>query len=1353
MNRSNQWDVSASGPPVASGQVPFYNPAQFQQDYSTGSAVTPSNAFGDAGHGAVSADYPYGWDNTWNNFGAFPQAQGYNSAGYNSDYYTLQQQHSAEPAAGLTEGGIVGTYHDELAYDQNWLTDQSYTTQYGQTGEYSFDPSVVGRYGNLAADTVDGSSVNTIQSGMHPYASHALDDASGMSPFFHPGGEVSSSGIVAPPNMAMDGVEHFASEQLPAVNSFSNMNHQPSPFDELGDMVKSPRAGLFEHALLPSSHNRQNSSGGGACSFDPATVGVCDNLAAGTVDSSNVNTIQSGMHRAGLFEHALSHSRQSSAEGGVQFLIGGSSSVSESQSRTDSPHAVGMESVGSSSEWKQDESDSRTVVTQPGGVAQPHFTDAGSHKTPTGRMDDSPVQLLLPQGTMTGTPASSGHHRKPPATSLELQHMVSKFPAAISADADAVRMLSCSANSEFVHSEASSGHPRKPAAMSLEHPHALSDFAAVASSTPSSDADAVQMLPRSGNSEFVHSEASSGHPRKPAAMSLEQPHAPSDFAAAASSIASSDADAVQMLPCTANSEFVRSEASSGHPRKPAAMSLEHPHMASNFAAAASSAASSDADAVQVLSCSANSEFVHPEASISEESGAAQQPSHPIGESEMLINAEDGSEPHTDMYSSLLGLHPDSLFTPVGKALAVNAGISPGQQFPGSRSATAAAPPHMEAGSVCSAAGSDVGILDMHEIELDAMVDSGSPQDVVRHVEASSSVESAGERGVGSGTLKQNVHDTSARGLIHHHAKARREATMSPATTLWANPEPTGVRLLPAPAMSMEYRGTADRLFTHELLQNTDAGPSKSGAGSIVHDPSLDVHSAVHSANDQRVPVTPLRSFMLSQTSHASSVNYSIPSQTVSESSNHTVGHNQTMIQPATTGPDMSGVVQNESVDFLSEELARSNISSIDPYSHMLNSVPAKSSQVAAVQASGKPADKDVATIPVGSVVVGGNVVQDLHPSEPKPSAPSNVDQSGGMVPVAHQSPGVAREQGAEYLADHTQHYDFKNSQGNVQIMQSKSMNVHEGVPHGETLGSVDMRSSDQQKVHQESTDSIGVEKSARQHVSSTASDAPDERYRAPRYRAEADRPRSRQGDIDQVNRRQEYDDRAYNRPHSRQDYDDRNHDRPHSKQGYDMPNYRQDSYGRPHSSQGYEDPYYYRPRSRQGYDDRRDMPAGAGQGYAYPEDGQQSRRAYESRYDRPGSRQSYHEPADDRPRSRQEYDYQPRSRQEYNDRSSRNGRGHEAAEGHYRSNRYGDPDSYKSQGSKQEFTEEHSRNKAHRYPDESFLRSQYNAPEEGYDRTSRNSQQDDPRYRYQEEEYRRPRSRGGETFFFAFFFT
>jgi len=1234
MNRPNQWDVSAGGPPVASGQVPpLYNPAWLQsQDYSTGSAVTPSNAFGDAGHGAVSADYPYGLYTDWNNyFGAFPQAaQGYNSAGYNGDYYNLQQQHSAESAPALTEGGVVGTYHGELAYDQNWLTDQNYITQYAEAGEYSFGTPIVGGYDTPAVDTIDGSSVITSQSGMHQYASHASDNASGMSAFFHPGGQVSS-----PPNKVMDGVEHFSSEHLPAVNSFSNMNYQPSPFDELGDMVKSPRAGTFEQALFPAP---QSSSGAGEYSFDPTVVGGCNSLAAGTVDGSNVNAIQSGMHRAGLFEQALSHSRQSSAGGGVQFLIGGSSSVSESQSRTDSPHAMGMESAGSGTERKQDESES-VVATQPAaGVAQPHFTDAGSHKTLTGRMDDSPVQSLLPQGTMTGTPAGSGHHRK-------------------------------------------------PASSSLEHPHILPDFGAAMSS----DADTVQLLSGSTNSEFVHPDASSGHPRKPGASSLE-----------------------------------------------------HPHMASNFAAATSS----DADAVQELSCLANSDFVHPEAITSELSSAAQQPSHPMTDSEMLINAEDGSEPHTDMYAGLLGSHPDSLFTPVGKALAVNAGISPGQQFLGSRSAAAAAP-HMEAGSVCSAAGSDGGVLDMHEIELDAMVDSGSPQDIVRHVEAGGGVESVGERGVGSGTLKQNVHDTSGRGLIHHHVKPRREAAMSPATTLWANPEPTGVRLLPAPAVSSEYRGTADRLLTHELLQNTDAGPSKSGAGGVIHDPSLDIHSAIHSTNDQRVPITPIRSSALSQTSHLSSVNYfTPPSQIVSESSSHTLGHHQTMIQPATAGPDISGVVQNETVDLLSDELAQSNISSVDPYSQMLNSVPGKPSQVAAVQASGKRADEVFTTEPAGSEVVARDVVQDIQLLEPKPSAASNVDQSGGMVHVAHPTtPGAAREQGAEYVADHSQHFDVKNSQGNVHIMQSKSMNIPEGVPRGEILECVNMRSSDQEKLRQESNDNIRAVKSEQHHVPSTASDAPDERYRTSIYRAESDRPRSRQGDMDQVNRRQGYDDRAYNRPHSRQGYDDRDYDRPRSKQGYDMPpTFRQDSYGRPHSSQGYEDPYYYRPRSRQGYDDRRDVPAG----YAYPEDGQQSRRAYDSRHDRPGSRQSYHEPVDNRPRSRQEYDYRPTSRQEYDDRSSRSSRGQEASDGRYRSSRYGEPDSYKSQGSKQEFLEERDRDKAHRYPDESFSRSQYNAPEEGYDRMSRNGQQDDPRYRYREEEYRRPRSRGGEMLF-AFF--
>jgi len=1126
MNRSGPWDASASGPPVASGQVPYYNPVQFQQDHSTGSAVAPLNAVGDAGHGAVSADYPYGWDNNWYNW---PHGQGYNSAGYDSDYY-VQQQQSAEFAPSLTEGGVICAYQDDLVYDPNWSIDQPYPMQYTETGEYSYDPTVVGVYNNLATGRVDSSNVNTSQGAMQLYASHTLEDSSGMSPFFHPGNEVNSGGLpppqVAPPNKVMEGVQQFSGEQLPAVNSFSNISHQPSPFDELGDM-KSPRASLPEQPSLPTSHSRQSSAGGG-----------------------------------------------------VQFLIGGSSSVSESQSRTDSPHAPGMEAACSGTERKQDEVENRTVVTEHLIVSQPHFTDAGSHKNLTGRIDDSPVQALLPQGTMTGTPAS-GHHRKP----------------------------------------------------------------AAGSNIP----------------------------------------------------------------------------------------LQHPHMQSDFAAAVSS----DSDATRTLSYSANSEFVHPEVNVSEpECSFAQQPLHPVNDSEVLENAEDGVELHADMYAGLLVSHSDSLFTPVGKAVAVSAAVSPGQQSTGSRSA---AVPHMQTGSVCSAAGSDGGMLDMHEIELDAMVDSGSPQDVVRNVAAGSSVESVGECGAGSGTLKQNVHDVSSRNLVHHHAKAHREATMSPATTLWENPEPTGIRLLPAPTVLTEYRSTADRLLTHELLQNTDAGPSKSGASGVVYEPSLDVHSAMHSADDQRVPQTPHTSSTLSQTS---SINYSVPSQVASEFSSHTLGH-QPMIQPATTGPDMSGTVQNEPVDSFSGELARSNISSVNTSNNVL----AKPSHVAVLQTSGKPTVENVTTVPAGSVVAGRDVIPGPQSAELRPSACSEVDHSRGMV--AFQAPHAV-EQNVK-SAD-------KNSQGTAHIMQSKSVNVHEGAgPFGEKVESSGVaassqRPSNQQKAHHEYDDSVHVVKSEQQQLPSSVPGVPEERYRTPRYRAEVDRPLSRQDDVDHVNRRplsRQDDDRAYNRPHSRQDYDDRGYDRPRSKQEYDMSRYRQmseDPYGRPRSRQGYEDQYYYRPRSRQGYDDQR----GAGRSYVYPEDGRQQRPAYESRHDRPSSRQSYHEPVD-RPRSQQEYDYRSRSQQEYEDWSARSRRDHEADSIRYRDNYYGNADSYNRQGSRQELLDERDPHQAYRRPDESFNRSRYNAPEEGYDRMSRNSQQDDPRYRasqgYREEGYRRPRSRGGEMCF------
>ena len=1186
MNRTNPWDVSASGPPVASGQVPFYNPAQFQQDHSPGSAMAPSSTFGDAGHRAgiddMSANYPYeqGWHNNWNNFGAWPHAQGYNSASYGGNYY-FQQQHSGDPVAPLSEAGVVGSYHGELMYNPNWSANQTYEqypTQYAETGEYDYDPTIVGGYDNLSADVVDSSSLNTSQSVMQTCALHDSEESRGMSPFFHQGGKDNLSGLplqVVPANMVMGGLEQFSSEQLPAVNSFSNIIHQPSPFDELGDMKSPPRIGLLEQSLLPTSHSRQSSAGGG-----------------------------------------------------VQFLIGGSSSVSESQSRTDSPHALGMEAASASTECEQDEIESKTVVTEHAGVTQPHFTDAGSHKNLTGRIDDSPVHSLLPQGTMTGTPAS-GHHRKPtagPVTPLELSHVPPDFTAPL-----------------------------------------------------------------------------------------------------------------------------------------------------------------DADATEMLSCSAYSEFVQPEASISEEFITPQQPSHQMDDSQLLAKAEDDSEYKTDMYTRPLGSHPDSSFTPVGNALAMNAAMSPGQQFTNSLTA---AVPHMQTGSVCSAAGSDGGTLDMHEIELDAMVDSGSPQDA-RRVEAGRNVEAVGECRAGSGTFKHNLHDANTRSYVHQHVKAHRDVTMSPATTLWENPEPTGVRLLPVSAASTESRSTVDKLLTHELPQNTDAGPSKSGASGIVHEPSLDVHSAMHPADDQRVPQTPLTNTVLSQTSHASYMDHSVPSQVMSASSSRTIGY-QSVVHPVTS-PDISSTVRNESIDSLSEELARSSISSVDHYSHTSNSVPPKPSHVAVVQTSGKPSDS-IITVPAGNVVAGRNVTQG---TELRPSVGSKVEHTGVMV--VDQTPD-ARKQNVKHAADHNQHSDDKNNRGNVQIMQNSN---HQGIPHGEKVESRDVevssqKSYNQQNAHREFDDSVHAMKSKQQPVTNSVSDVPDERHRTSRYRAEVDRSRSRQDDMDQVSRRplsrQGYDDRAYNRPHSRQDYEDRDYARPHSRPGYDYGYEQQvseDPYGRPRSRQGHEqpvsrqvsedpsgrqrsrqgyeqpvsrqvseDPYgqprsgqgyeypYYRPSSSQGSDDRRDM-SGAGQSYIYPEDGQQQRPAYEGRRDRPSSRQSYHEPVD-RPRSRQEHDYRPRSRQDYEYWSARNSRDHETVGTRYRDNRYANADSYKRPASSQEFSDgHHDSRKANRYPDESFNRPRHNAPDEEYDRMSLRHQDDpnDPRYRpsqgYREEEYRRPRSRGG----------
>ena len=1263
MNRSNPWDVSASGPPVAGGQVPFYNPAQFQHHHSTGSAVASSGALGTAGHAAgmnMPANYLYehGLHNNWNNFGAWPHAQGYGAAGYGVDYY--QQQHPGEPAASLSEGGDVGTYHCEFVCDPNWSTNQSYEPfpiQYADTSEYNYDSAVLGGYHNLAAGTVDGFNADNSHGAMQPYALHAFEDSGGMSPFFHPGDGVSLNALpqqVAPRNVVAEGVEEFASEKLPAVSSFSNINHQPSPFDELTDVnFKSPRSGLPEQSVLPLSHSRQSSSGGG-----------------------------------------------------VQFLIGGSSNVSESQSRADSPHALAVEAVGGMEHQPDDRDDmkSRTIVAERAGVTQPHFTDAGSHKNQPGRVDGSPVHSLPPHGTMAGTPASS-HPRKPaagPGTPLEHPHIAPDFTELSSSYAGATKMVPCSGNSELVF----------PAAGTSEDPNSWHQ--------PLHLMDDLEMLVKAADDSELQTGMCAG-------LLGSQPDSsftPVGNALAMTTLLGNDSPVHSLPP---QGTMAGSPASSHHRKQAAGPGTppELPHVAPDY----TEPPSSDAAATKVLPCSANTELVRPEADISEDS---RQPSHSLDDFEMLVKT-------ADMYASPLGSHPGSSFTPVGNALTTNSAISPGQRVTSGHSSAA---PHMQAGFVCSTAGSDTGALDMQEIELDAMVESCRRLDAVHHIEAGGGVEAVSEHRVGSGTDKQNVHDASVRSHVHHHVKTHRDATMSPATTLWENPEPAGVRLLPASAASAESRSTATRLPTHELPQNTDAGPSKSGASGVIHETSLDVRSA----EDQLVPQTPLASFVLLQNSHASTVDNSLSSQLAGESTE------QLIVQPA-TDLDTSNVVRNESVDSCS----------VSHYSRTSNNVPLKPLHVAVPQMSGKLASEGVAAVPSGSTVAAKDVIQGLQSSQLRPSVGSEIEHT--CVKEARQAQN-AREQTATRPADRSQRCDIKNSQQNVHEMQNKNNSIHQDVPQ---MGSGDVQSSSQKphdprEARREFDDTVHAVKSKQQHLPNSVSDAPDERHRASRYRTEVDRPRSRQDDMDQVSRRpwsrQGYDDRHYDRPRSRQDYDDWGYDRPHSRPeydytyGYEQPRSRQvyeDPYGRPRSRQGYEDPRYYRPGSRQGYDDRRDVP-GAEQSYNYPGNGQQQRPAYEGQRDRPSSRQSYHEPVD-RPRSRQEYDRRQRSQQDYEDWSGHGSRDHDPADTR-RDNRHGNPDSYDRPGSKQELTDKrHDPCQARRYPDDSSNRSRYNATDERYDRTSWSGYPDEPsdtRYRaghgYREEEYRRPRSRGGEIF-------
>jgi len=1267
MNRLNPWDVSASGLPVGGGQVPFYNPAQFQQHLSTGSAVASSGTLSTAGHAAamnVAANYPYevehGLHNNWNNFGAWPHVQGYGTTGYGGNYYyQQQQQHPVEPAASLSEGGDVGTYHSEMACDPNWSTNQSYepyAMQYANTNAYNYDPSVVGGYHNLAAGTVDSfsGSADTLQL----YASHAFEDSDGMSPFFHPGDGVSLDTLqppqLAPHNVATEGVEEFASGNLPAVSSFNNINYQPSPFDELTDMnLKSHQTSLPEQSVFPSAHSRQSSVGGG-----------------------------------------------------VQFVIGGSSNVSESQSRTDSPHALAVEAACVTERDEKDDRDntkSRTVVIEHAGMTQPHFTDAGSHKNQFGRVDGSPVHSLPPQGTMAGTPASS-HSRKlivGPGTPLEHAHVAPDFAERPFSDTDATKTLPCSTNTELVF----------PAA-------GVSDDSS-SYTQPSHSVDGFEMFMKAADDGEHHSGMYAG----PLGSHPDSPFTPVGNALAVTSILNSDSPVLSLPP----QGTMAGTPASTHPRKQVpglGTRLEHPYIAPDF----SEPPFSEADASHMLPCSTLTDSVHPEDDISEDS---HQPSHAVDDFEMLAKA-------ADIHTSPFGSHPGSLFTPVGNASTTDSAILPGQHITASHSY---AMQHMQTSSVCPTAGSDAGALDMQEIELDAVVDSGRQPEAVRHFEAGSNVQAADEQvRVGSGTYKQNVHDASIRSQVHHHVKAHRDATMSPATTLWENPEPTGIRLLPAPAVLAESRNTTDRLPTHELPQNTDAGPSKSGASSIIHETSLGVHLSVHSAEDQLIPQTPVGSSVLLQNSHAFSIDSSALSPLACEFTE------QPIVQPD-IDLGSSSVVQYESVDS----------DSVSHYSHLPNNVPLKPLHVVVPQISGQLLNEDVNAVPAGNVEAGNDVIQGHESSHLRPSVGNEVEHT--HVKEARQTQN-AGEQIATHPADHGQHCDSKNSQQNAHKLQNENNSIHQDVPQrgSGNVQSLSQKSHNLHEAHGESYDAAHAMKSKQQHLPNSVSDAPDERHRVSRYTAEDDRPRSRQDDVEQVSRRswsrQGYDDRSYDRPRSRQDYDDWGYDGPRSRPGYDhaygyeQPRSRQvyeDPYGRPRSRQGYEDPHYYRPGSRQGYDDRRDVPH-AEQNYSYPGDRRQHRPAYEDERDRPSSRHSYHEPVD-RPRSRQEYDRRPRSRQDYEDWSDRGSRDHA---GTRRDNQYGNSD---SPGSKQELIDKHrDPRQTRRYPDDSFDRSRYNAADERDDRTSWHGNPDNPsdsRYRashgYREDEYRQPRSRGGKT--------
>lgn len=588
-------------------------------------------------------------------------------------------------------------------------------------------------------------------------------------------------------------------------------------------------------------------------------------------------------------------------------------------------------------------------------------------------------------------------------------------------------------------------------------------------------------------------------------------------------------------------------------------------------------------------------------------------------------------------------------------------------------------------------------------------------------------------------------------VLHKHLQER---TLSPAATLWENPEPlagVGVCLIPAAGGIREDGTSQNAPAEHgknvhdsgsslptqsvqlasgiEQLQNTGTGPGKKTGGLASHvnnqlsasgsggpDDQVVLHDAyqhqTRTARDQEPGQQ--RNALLKETADGGNSGvqsaplggYAAPMNIPPEAKSRTVTH-----------------VRKESVDSLTDEIVKSrepftNNADRKPTNHPTDeSVPTRVPQPRTTHMDyakqyRNDGDRHEMMVPADSSVdaqarvVGSELLADSDPYQ------------GGRVEHIVRQDSLADGKMSQPVLDEARRRQVVQKPNDARDgFSSLGKNLDKGLQNPRAGADHARREDDRsgQPGIQQRTGPIqdhpnGVNMGRVPHRGNPSSESavtqnPNSRPQDPNSRPQ-DLPagsRSAHEYSNNPRERQGYPQRSFERPVSRPEYPPDLQERPRSRQGYP-----EDPYGRPRSRQGY--PEEDRPRSRQGYS----------------EDRPRSRQGYPEE-DRPRSRQGY--PAEDRPRSRQGYPEdpygRPRSRQGYpeGDRP--------------RSRQGGYPEEYSSR-SRQGYPEDERPRSRQGYPSDSYNRprSRQDSTQEAYDRQR-------PRQGYPQELYDRPRSQQG----------